>query len=488
MRAGAGLKIKQSIEMIREVGLSVAVAIQLEKHRITLLRILAAIGVLAFVVGVSLLIALKDPLYGIILTILPFGVAFFLFMEERLYLTPVIILAAAAFVPFSLPTGTGSRLVISLILAAGLLFLWVFRMAVFEKKIRLRRSPINAPVLGFCAVVLVSWAWSNLFRDPLLFVPNSFVFVQAASAVIMIVSPGLLLFMANQVTDEKWLKWMAWIMLASGAVGILANLLSINLPANTGGQASMWIVGLCVSIALCDARTPKFTRGLFLVLAALWVYWGFIRNLSWIAGWLPVFVSGGVILFIRSKRLLLVCSILLLMYLLLNTQIIESWFGQETLTSGDTRLLAWQINWRFTSQHLLFGMGPAGYAVYYMTYYPLDAMATHNNYIDLLSQTGIVGSAFYLAALGVLTWRGVVVYLRVKGQRNFIEALSLAALGGTVGCIVIMAFGDWLLPFAYTQTIAGFNYTVYNWLFMGTILSLDAMTSPARQSEPAGEG
>ena len=57
------------------------------------------------------------------------------------------------------------------------------------------------------------------------------------------------------------------------------------------------------------------------------------------------------------------------------------------------------------------------------------------------------------------------------------EALSAAALGGTIGCLVIMAFGDWLLPFAYTQTISGFSYTVYSWLFMGTILALDVITS-----------
>jgi hypothetical protein len=39
-----------------------------------------------------------------------------------------------------------------------------------------------------------------------------------------------------------------------------------------------------------------------------------------------------------------------------------------------------------------------------------------------------------------------------------------------------MMFGDWLFPFAYTQTIAGFDYIVPTWLFMGVILVLDRMT------------
>jgi hypothetical protein len=31
------------------------------------------------------------------------------------------------------------------------------------------------------------------------------------------------------------------------------------------------------------------------------------------------------------------------------------------------------------------------------------------------------------------------------------------------------------MPFAYTQTIAGFDYAVYNWLFMGAIVVLERL-------------
>jgi hypothetical protein len=48
-----------------------------------------------------------------------------------------------------------------------------------------------------------------------------------------------------------------------------------------------------------------------------------------------------------------------------------------------------------------------------------------------------------------------------------------------------MAFGDWLVQFAYTQTIAGFDNAVYSWLFMGTILVLDRITK--LQAAPAPE-
>lgn len=465
--------------MVEELGLWPTLFFKLESHRIFILRMAVAIGVLLFTVGVSLVFSLKDPLYGAILAALPFGVAFFFVVQSRLYLMPILILAAAAYIPFSLPTGTGSRLVISLVLSVGFLALWWFRKAVIEKNFELARTYANVPVFGFSVTVLVSFVWSIIFRDPLLFVPNSFIFVQSASAVIMVASPFMLLLVANLVQTEKQLKAMAWLMISVGVLGYIGNYLNGRLPVNTAGLASMWIVGLATSMALFDKTLSRFVRFLLIVLAALWMHWNFVVSLSWVSGWLPCFVAGGVILFFRSKKLLAVGILLLAIYIFTNTSILEQWFGNETVTSGDTRLLAWQMNWRFTSQHLLFGMGPAGYAVYYMTYYPLDAMATHNNYIDLISETGVVGSAFYLALFAVLVWRGWVVYQRVKGRRDFLEALAATGLGGTLGCIVIMAFGDWLLPFAYTQTIAGYSYTVYSWLFMGTILALDLITAKA---------
>lgn len=150
----------------------------------------------------------------------------------------------------------------------------------------------------------------------------------------------------------------------------------------------------------------------------------------------------------------------------------------ETQESGFTRLAAWKANWGITKDHLIFGTGPAGYAVYYMTYFPTEAMATHSNYIDLVAQTGIVGTIFYLWLFVSLVLVGYRLSMRLKGRGDFVEAMANISLSGTGACIVIMAFGDWLLPFAYTQTIVGFNYAVYNWIFMGVILVLDHMFPP----------
>jgi len=105
-------------------------------------------------------------------------------------------------------------------------------------------------------------------------------------------------------------------------------------------------------------------------------------------------------------------------------------------------------------------------------------MASHSNYIDLVAQTGIVGAFFYLWFFGAQTWGNYRFSLKLRSRADFAESLSAAVLGGTAGCVIAMALGDWLLPFAYTQTIAGFDLAAFNWLFMGSLWALKRSVAP----------
>jgi len=73
---------------------------------------------------------------------------------------------------------------------------------------------------------------------------------------------------------------------------------------------------------------------------------------------------------------------------------------------GDTRLAAGR-SLVCNQPALLLGTGPAVMAVYYMSLYPNQAMATHNNYIDILAETGVIGTCFYVWLLGSLVMAGL---------------------------------------------------------------------------------
>ena len=263
-------------------------------------------------------------------------------------------------------------------------------------------------------------------------------------------------------------------MVLIGALALAARFLRIRLPfLNTRGLFSLWFVSLAYAQAVFNRKLPAWLRAALIGLVAVWLYVYFVRRITWLAGWLPSLVALATISFLKSKRLFL------LLILLLGVLVGSNWdyyagtvLASEASVSGYTRLDAWEHNWRVTREHFLFGTGPAGYAVYYMSYFPREAMATHSNYIDILAQTGIVGLFFCVWFFGALGWAGGKLYLRLKGRNDFGEGFAGGALAGWVGCVVAMGLGDWLIPFVYTQTIAGFDYAVYNWILLGGIVAL----------------
>jgi O-antigen ligase len=395
---------------------------------------------------------------------------------------PIFILGVAIFVPVTLPTGTGSRLAISMVVEVLLLGLWVLKSMTVDRRFSIKPSPINLPLAGFFGSVILSVLWSILFRDPFVFVPDTFIIVQIASAIVMILLPVAMLMVGNFIETTKPLVILAVMMLVAGALGLVKYLLNLPLPVDTRGLFSLWVIGLAVGLAIFIRNMHWGVRLLLLLLAGGWIYWSFILNIYWLAGWLPPMVAIGILSWMRSKKMSLVFLVFLVTIIIINK---DYYLGKvlqnETQESGYTRLAAWEANWRITRDHLLLGTGPAGYAVYYMTYFPTDAMATHSNYLDTLAQIGILGTIFFFWLFGTLGWMGIRLCLRLKGRGDFVEAMANVSLAGTGACIIIMAFGDWLFPFAYNQTIVGFNYAVYNWIFMGVILTLDRLF-PAQKS------
>jgi O-antigen ligase len=354
-------------------------------------------------------------------------------------------------------------------------------MLIVNKRFILEPSPLNLPIFSFMAVTAISLVWSNIFRDPLVITWQSFPFVQAASTVVMIMLPMALLMVANFIKDERILKILVGIMIIAGVLGIPRQLWNLRLlPTNTGGLYTMWVILYSAALGLFHRGLTNWQRTLLIVLAGIWVYWGFI-NISWMAGWLPGLIGLSIIIFNRSKKLAFWMMIAIVIIILLNFSAVSDYvihvIEAETAESGETRLAAWIVNWGITKEHWLFGTGPAGYAAYYMSYFPMDGMATHSNYIDIVAQTGFAGLLLVLWIFFALAWVGYRLVLRLRGQGNFLEAAANAAFAGTIGCIFMMSFGDWLFPFAYTQSIEGFDYAVYNWVFLGTILVIDRLST-----------
>jgi len=459
-----------------------SVVLSLKNFRIWRTGILLWVLVAAAIGGMFVALAGMHSPEGVYRSaVIPFSLlavsVFALSLEKGTDLAPILILVAAYFLPFTIPTGTESPIVDSLVFVSAFVGVWLLRKVIYREGQWFRPSPVNLPLFGFVIVVVISLGWSIVFRDPHVYVWNSFLLVQIASTIVMVMLPLAMFLVANLVESIAQMWWMAGLTITAGIAGFLVNQFGVPLPVNTAGLVSMWIVSISISLAVFHRRLHWAIRIGLLALGGWWIYWGFIVNLNWVAGWLPGFVAICVLCMLRSWRALLI--VLLILFLLIGPNqeyYLGTFLRQETEESLLTREDAWKVNWQVTQNHLLLGTGPAGYTVYYMTYYPTRAMATHNNYIDVIAQTGILGLGFLAWMFIAILIVGIRVLRRLRRSGGFEESMINAALAGLAGSVVIMMFGDWLFPFAYTQTIAGFDYIVPTWLFLGIIMALDHMT------------
>lgn len=413
----------------------------------------------------------------------------------------LLVLFTAGFINFfSLPTGRDSKVVVSLALTLVLLVVWAFQLLFHRNTgVRVRPSPINKPILAFVLVLLIGYVWSLFMRDPILKIWSSFPVVQVASLTVNISLPLVTLMTVNKITEVKWLKWLSLIVVAIGIVELLSRFLQLPTMAlvsnGTRGMFSVWFGGILYAQAMFNNRLSPSRRALLLGLFAVLIYHRLIVDTSWVSGWLPLILICAVITFVKSKKLFVLGIVLFAVVVALKWDYVVTSYDAEMAGGSNLRGGLWAKAFGYVLQHPLFGMGPAGYAVYYMTYQPNDAMATHNNFFDVVAQHGFVGMAAFLWMFGtffVVTFKSMRLH---KGEGNFEEAFAVMGFAGAIASFAGMMLGDWLLPFAYTQTISGFDNAVFSWMFIGCAVALYHMrlhtaaskTAPALPAPPAQE-
>lgn len=394
-----------------------------------------------------------------------------------------VVLSAGLVNFFTLPTGTESRITVSFIIAGAMVGGWVLQM-VFLRRGGLAASPINRPLLAFIGISTVAFGWSILFRDPLVWAPRSFPIVQAAALAVNVILVLLTLYVANTVRDARWLRWLTWIMIGLGATSITlfflqSPLQSLVLNNGARGLFGAWVALFAYGLALFNEKLRGWQRLLLLVLVLLLVYRYFFVARSWVSGWLPLGFGCAVLTLAYSRRLFVLLLGIGLVYLALNFTYYydDIVLSEEAEGSGTERVALWVNNLNHVKNHLLFGMGPAGYAVYNMSYHPEDARSTHNNYFDVLAQTGVTGLAALIWLFGTFIAIGNWTRRKLRKRRDFLEAFANATFAGCFAVLVSMMLGDWILPFAYNQTITGFDNACYSWIFLGGMVSLANMVA-----------
>lgn len=387
----------------------------------------------------------------------------------------VLILSLTALtLPFlELGTGTSSQLPLSLLLTLGLTGIWVANM--YLHGWRLAPSPFNLPLILFGIVCVISLFWGIVWRDPILRLWDNFIVTQVGALMTILASLAAGLIIGNFI-DRRWqIAFIMGCFIVCGTLMTFSQMLQLNHHLlNDRGLWGLWYCAPLVGLIIVQPNIRWYWRLGLLILLAIHINHVVITNSLWVSGWLPTVIGLIAIIFLHSRKLFFT---LLLIAALAGGPWMVSYVQEVTQDNieegGLERLEIWAQNWRVVRDHWMFGTGPAGYAVYYMTFFRGDARSTHNNYLDILAQFGFVGLGLWFWFAGLSLWEGWRLIKRTPP--GLLRTTAIVATGGWFAAMASMMLGDWVLPFAYNQGIGGFKYTVYSWIFLGLLISVRQM-------------
>jgi hypothetical protein len=388
--------------------------------------------------------------------------------------TRFLVLFASGFSSFALRS-----IPISMIVLAGIVGLWVADHIIHKKPFHISDSRGLRLALMFGLAAILSFLAGQIPWFP---VPDASIQVQLAALGVFLFSMVIFFVGAELVGDERHLKYYLFLFFAISA-GII---LGLSLPvvrsvfarffelANGGSMLGIWLAVIGFSQALVNTDLkPRYRWAIFGV-TALYLIGTMITRRSWLSGWLPAIVGCIVVFWFHRPRFRvpilgtgLVAAILL--WRLIGPELLA-----ENAYSLTTRLAALENLIDIIRVNPLLGTGPANY-YWYATLYPLLGFQvqfnSHNQYVDILLQVGLIGLILFFWLL-IEQLRLAIKLFNMKTSK-FAQAYSLSVIGGIAGMILAGFLADWLIPFFYNVGMRGFGGSMIGWFFLGGLVLLE---------------
>jgi hypothetical protein len=438
------------------------------------LRPLIIVSVL-LVSSALVFVATRSQLTLVLLLLLGIGVC--LSFLRWPWLGIIVASMAGLVVPFTGPSGLN----VTMLLVALLLGLWLLEMVAQRRQLYLVPSRTVRPLVAFLVIGCLSFGVGQL--PWFTFAVHAPLNAQLGGLSLLVLSVGTFFLVGNQVRHLSALRNITWAFLAFGALYIVIRsvLPVVGLPTrdalqSVGGAYYVWVVAMAFSQAAFNRDLHPGWRLALGVLVLVTLYVLYVLKYADKSGWVPALVCLAVVVGSRSWRAGLV--LVLILGVFAAYQVPDVLASDEYSVS--TRLDAWLIMIEIIKVSPIWGFGFANY-YWYAPLFPIRGFAvsfnSHNNYVDIVAQTGLVGLACFLWffwEVGQLGWR-----LRERVPAGFAQAYVYGALGGLAGTIVLGMFGDWVLPFVYNIGLSGFRSSMLVWLFLGGLVTLERMQTSA---------
>jgi hypothetical protein len=375
------------------------------------------------------------------------------------------------FVPFAGPSGLN----VAVLGIAVTLGIWLIKMVVEQREIRLHASRAFLPLAIFIIVSLLSFGIGQL--PWFTYAQHAPINAQLGGLAIVVFSMGAFLLTANLINDLRWLQALTWIFIILGMLYVLGRFIDwggIDRIYQSGFTAGSlfwtWLVALTFGQFLLNNSLRFRWRLILAFFLIITFYVAVYKAYDWKSGWVPPLAAVATIVVIRYWRRLLPLAPLglVLTYFLITKSI-----GTDQYSWG-TRLDAWVIVSEIAKASPLFGLGFANY-YWYTPIFQIRGYAvqfnSHSQYIDLIAETGIIGLIVFFWFFWEVAKIGFS--LRDRVPEGFARAYVYSAIGGLVGTLLAGFLVDWVLPFVYNIGLTGFRASILGWLFLGGLVSLE---------------
>ncbi|RMH02241.1 MAG: hypothetical protein D6706_00520 [Chloroflexi bacterium] len=450
----------------------------LDKWQRPFFRVAIILGVL----GISAALAYALPQkYMVFILGIPFAIVGGLVLLQKPPLGFLILIVGNLFGRISVPpVGLAAYLLMALTA------LWLIDMVVRRKEIRLVSSPTIIPLILYIAVAIISFGVGQFPWFPLSPAPLD---SQIGGLAIFVLSFCAFLLSAHQIRDIRWLQGMTYIFVILGALivlgGILPQLRQLNRllvhPKAPGGSLFwVWLVALSFSQAAFNRKLALPWRVGLAAVTGVTLYVGIGPGRGWVSGWAPPLVAVIVILWLGAPRIAfpLTFSGIALIGIAYQ-QVVELVLVGDNEYSTVTRLEAWKIVLEIIKVNPILGLGPANYYFYTPLYSILGwyvQFNSHNNYVDIVAQTGLIGLICFLWFVVVTARLGWKLQRQVPSG-GFMQAYVYGCLGGLAGMVVAGMLGDWVLPFVYNVGIEGLRASSLGWMFLGGLVAVEQIVA-----------
>jgi O-antigen ligase len=444
--------------------------------------------VLAVLLGAAVLGYYPSPIWiGLVA-----GIAIVMVLLRKPLIGLFLLIVVALLGPIPINTGTEVSLNFASLLVPALFGVWLL-IRMREQNIRLLPSQTTRPMILFLLNAMLAIFIGNVIWDPTVPKSDRLILVQFAQWGLFAFSAFAFWLVGHLIRQEVWLRRLtATFLVVGGTLAIIQMLpggakVVYSVATSAFHWAPFWalLTALAAGQLMFNRDLSRLWRIYLIVILVAVISFAFRDEREVASIWVGVVVALGVLLWLRLPKLrwLVVTAFAVLAASGVLFQAIYSFAGgdAEWEVSGGSRLALIGRVIEVSMRNPITGIGPAAYRAYAMTrplgydgaWWLQPQVNAHNNYVDLFSQTGIIGLALFLWFMFELLRVGGRLHARYVD--GFAGGYIASMLGAWFSVMATMALADWFLPFVYNIGFPGFQASVLAWMFFGGLLFYEGL-------------